>query len=263
MPAIRPERLQQRAEEIAAAIENPAELERRLLDLLDFHADRTRRSPEATSAMDAVGGFGVPHPVLVAIERALAAALADYPERREDLGQALWEMGFREAQLLAASVLAGLNWERAHELVERFIRASRDRRVQRELAERALTGWQSADRAQVLAVLSRWLRARDERVQRLALAAIEVQIAASSSESLRHYYQLLEGLPARVHRASGAELQEVVASLASHNPAEAAQFLKDELRRSNRRLVYRELIERTLDAFPEPQRSELAAVLSR
>lgn len=263
MPAIRPERLRRRAAEVAATVEDPPELERRLLDLLEFYADRTRRAPEAISAADASSAFGVPPPVLVAIERSLLAALPADLVIKSSTVEMLWAMGYRESRMLAAAILSSLDWEQSHEQVEGYIRLSGDRRVQRELAEKGLQGWRAANLSEVRKVLARWLRARDDRVLRLALVAIRTQVAASSPTALRPYYQLLEGLPPRVYQSAAAELQEVVAALAAQNPAEAAQYLMDELRGSNRSAHHRQLIKSTLAAFPGPQREKLTAILSR
>lgn len=262
MPAIDPERLSQRAADLAEQVDRPEQLVEGICELLSFHEDRTRRPPATIRAQDALRQFGAPRPVVRMVSRALEESLRTEPKQRPIIARSLWEAGYRETRLIAADLLGGLAWENAHREIEARVRQSRDAEVRVRLAQ-ALDASRRDRRGEgVREVLERWLRAREAAIQQLALRTLKTCIARAPAAELPSYLRLLEGLAGRLRPSARAAAQDMFRVIIDRSPPEAAQFLIDEVHRHVRNDAYRCFLKEVKSDFAEPHRSQLEEVLS-
>jgi hypothetical protein len=261
MPAVDPERLNRYLAELEAALDQPESVVKVLDELFGFYADRTRRSSAVIQSTDTMIGYGAPRPVVRKAQQTLRAGVAEFEVDPSPLMQALWASGEREMRLAAIPLLALLRWTETIEWVERMASDSLDPMVINELARQGLAGWTDLQSADLMQMLEKWLRGDQPQLQQLALLILLEHIESASDELLPSYFRLLTEAAGRVQKPAQSTLRRVIMRLAQWNPAETAQFLLDEGRRHNWHEPYRQLVQSTVEAFPESQRREIRATL--
>lgn len=259
MPAVDPARLQREIEALTEVATDSTVLARRTLDLLEFYAEQPRRVASSEAAIPHKA-FGVPHPVIRGLGAALQARLRDSPEAAVAAASTLWEAGYRETQLLAASVLGVVKGKDAAVWAAARAETCKDGVCLMELARTGLAGWRAAEPQTCLAQISAWLRSGSERVRTLGASSLAALVDDAAFEDVPAVFRLLASLPLAGHGVFRGALEQTVGALARRSPPEAARFLLDALRL--RTPGAEALIRRSLSAFPARQRSLLEAALS-
>jgi hypothetical protein len=261
MPAIAPERLQKESEELRQLMAEPQRLVRRVMDLLDFYADRTRRPRSSSDLAGTTWLLGVPRPVLRAFSRALAQGAQRYPLGSRQAAELLWDAGYRESRGLASAILSGETGSWVGEWVESRSRTCDDLPALRPLAEEGLLGWRSAQPEQFLDGCRRWLESDSARLQLLAIRALEAAVDDPAFSDLPGLFHALDGQLGRLRGQSRRVVGELIEALARRSAPEAAKFLIDQL--ASNQPGSGSLIRSSLAAFPPSQASHLRRALSR
>ncbi len=260
MPAVDPARLAREIDAILEHFGDPGALRRLVLDVLDFYADRARRPGASIHADDAPWAFGVPRPVLRSMGRALRARSVQQPQVALAAAEALWGAGYRETQVLAASILASQAGPQAADWAQPRAEACQDRAALAELAGPGMEGWRRAEPQAFLARASVWLRSANPRLLAFGLLALTAAVEAPGFVDLPAVLRMLAGVCGETRGESRRGLVALVRVLARRSPAETARFVLDEL--EARTPGAERLLRGVLEAFPAPQRERLAQALS-
>jgi hypothetical protein len=260
LTAVDPTRLAHDLAGVLAHFEDPPLLTRRLIDLLTFYADRTRRPPASSDIRDAPLAMEVVPAALRLMTPAFRNRAIEQPAAAFPAADAMWSTGNREAQLLAAAVVGGLDSPYALEWVEARVEVCLDEVVLADLASSALAGIRRADPQALHSRQAAWLSARSRRLQQLALATIQETVDDSRSSDMPQILALLDGFPVpptpSLHRAYEA----LLTTMARRHPPETARFLLDAIERPVAGM--RHVLTSVLPAFPQPQRAQLELALS-
>lgn len=260
MPAIDPERLKQQIGRLLDVVSDPVELQRGCIELLDFYTDRTVKSIAIGEADEAYLTFGAPKPLMRALSLGLRTRLEDQPMASFPAAAALWEAGYRETRILAASILGGLDGEDVPGWAETWAFECDDQVALRELANQGLASWRMANPTAFLERIEIWLVSTQKKLQTFALLALHSAVEDTSFVDLPTVFRLLNGSTGRFSGASFHALDRLINALASRSPQEAARFLLDELTHGS--VGTKRMILNSMESFPVHQRDVLERALS-
>jgi hypothetical protein len=260
MPAIRPDRLKREAEELEGLIDNPAALRWRVVDLLEFYADRTRRYGMTERIADATIRFRVPNPVMQALKSALVSSTKQSPENSLVIAQELWSVEVQEARLLAIGVLANAQPDEIIETIAKWVRVTRDSNVLISLANLAYVGLKPQGEETLRDQLEKWLKSRSDPIQRLAIFVLKAAASDSERDRVHMVFETLSNVGFRRGLITQKGYYELLEFLVEKNPAESAGYLLLGLKRgrSNLKALARDL----LPNFPRHQRERIEHELS-
>ena len=120
MPAIQLARLKIQVSEVLAHFTDPVEFLRALHNMLDFYADRTRRSGQSGKPKPLIRAYNVPRQVMRRIESDITPLVIADPENALLLADQLWADNWFECRLLAIAILGILPSDPADDIVERL-----------------------------------------------------------------------------------------------------------------------------------------------
>jgi hypothetical protein len=260
MSAIHPERLAKQVEELLSSLGQPKLLVKELRELLEFYTDRTRRSVMKPSSDISSWAFNVPRPVLRSLSSGLRSGAQTHPELAWPVIHALWDVGTREMQYLAAAILAGKSSDDVIQFVALRAEDCRDPIVRDELARTCLQAWRRRDAVGFIEQVSDWLGDSARKIRVFGLIALEGAVQDGQFTDLPTVFQLLAGISVSARDEERRSLGRVIRSLARRSPQEAARFLLDEQVRND--TTARRLIRDVRDAFPPRQRELLERALS-
>lgn len=260
MTAVDPTRLAHDLTQALEHFDDPLQLTRRILDLLAFYADRTRRPAASTDSRDAPWAMEVAPAALRLMAPALRTRAAAQPASAFPAAGALWSTGIREAQALAAAIVGGLDSPYAIEWVEIRAESCRDEAVFSELAGNALAGIRRADPATLRRRQAVWLSTRSRRLHGLALTTLFESVNNCLSSEVPEILALLEGFPVPQRPELRRSYEMLLAALARRHPAETAHFMIAALQRPAAGM--RRVAAAVAPAFPPPQRDQVEEALS-
>jgi hypothetical protein len=250
MPAINPSLLKR---QISAALAHKDDLElyvRGLQEIVEFYADRTRRSTKASETLIFGKVLRVPKPVLQAVTRAIHAD--------PDLSL-LWGRNYRETRMIAISLLSVVDLPMITERFENWAEACDDDEVLLWMANEGLMLGKRPLESIPWKTLNMWLRHPSPQIQRLSLFSLLDLVAGHSDDGhLPRVFRLLRGSSDRMHSASQGELQDLLCELAVRSPQETVQFLLDEFMDVP---DFRRLIQKCIEVLPTGLQDELRRLL--
>lgn len=253
MAAVDRSRLARQVEHVAGAMEDPPSFRSRFGDLMEFYADRTRRpAPHA-------GGYGVPAPVVKALESALLEK-AGTLEQAALLADVLWSLETRESRVIALFLIRGQPSEDVLARVVAWSGTTRDPQVLQELAGPTLMEIRRNAPAVFLEAMKAGRSGPSPAARSFALRALALAVADRSFQALP---EVLELLALEAEGASRDDAQahiELVVALARRTPGETARVLREALERQ-RPWSYR-LAAAALSELPERTRASLQRSLS-
>lgn len=261
MSAIDPRRLKREAAEVARASRDPDELLPRCRRVLEAHAGRTRKPPGASRPEDAVRGFGAPEAVVNELSAAIDRELAGDRVARLAAVKTLWQAGYGETQRIAAELLGEMSEAAAVAQVETLLQRGINPLIAEPLVRRGTRGWREAEPRQFLRRAQQWLQSDEQALARAGLFALSASVDEVPDQELHRILTALSGQAERLRGTSQRAYRELLADLAARSAPECAQFLLDELRRSNYSRACREVVRDLLPHFDGPQRAKLAQAL--
>jgi hypothetical protein len=259
MPAIHPDRLKREAEELQGLIENPRNLLWRVVELLAFYADRTKRQGVKGKLADATTRYRVPSPVMQALRTSLTRLTQPNPRQAHEIAQLFWEVRVQEVRLLAVAVLG--NAEESFDTIQMWARSTRDPIIVQSLANLAHQSLKTHAGDVLQDRVSRWLLSRSDSLQQLAFSILLAAAEDKSEDHIPIIFETLTSVGFRRQLISRPGYSALLEFLTKENPAETAGYLLVGLKRGRANLspVIRDL----LPFFPESQRDRLDGVISK
>jgi len=260
MTSIKPERLAKEVEEIQNLISDSPKLRSRIVDVLEFYSDRIRRSQAAIRSKGGGRKFGVPFPVMKALERGLRQSIVKDSADATEISEALWQVQYRETRLLAIALLDQSPLNLLLEKVEDWSQETKDYEVLRKMAETLVYQWGREGYAGFGETLSDWLESETLTHKLIAILSMHAAARDPGFEDIPQIFYLI-----RVHEVADYSqlhrgLHDLLRSLIHRSSSEAARFLFDvfELNQRNGRKLVKEL----LPDFPSDDQLRLRQVLS-
>jgi len=260
MTSIQPERLAKEVEEIRGLIMDPPRLRRRVVEMYDFFSDRTRRSRTSIRSKDVERKFGVPIPVMKALERGLKQSIKENSEYGPEVSEELWQVDYREPRLLAIALLDNCPLDAIFHRVEKWSQDTKDYELQARLAEILVIQWGRGGYRDFPKTITNWLKSK--RLQRKLLSLLTMQFAVQDPvfEDIPQVFHLI-----RIHEISNdpqlrRAFHELLRSLIQRSSSETARYLLDVF--EGQEQVGRRLVKELLPDFPSEEQIRLRHALS-
>jgi hypothetical protein len=260
MPAVRLERLKAQIQNLSGCYAQPEEFHRRLVQLLEQHADLTfRASPTGALLPPAIQSFHVPPLVIQQVERALLREVSLDPSPAPSLADELWGDSRFEVRLIAASLLGMLPASQIDECLRRILawaQPETDWLFLNELFTRGTVQIRRLAPHRWIDTASLWISSSDPALQRLGILALQPLIDDRSFENLPAIFKVISPLFLEVHDSYKNELRRALVSLSRRSANETAYFLRQMASMTPSPGVLK-LIRQCLPDFPEEARSRL------
>jgi hypothetical protein len=260
MPAIRPARLKRETEELQGLVGDPSALRWRVVDLLEFYADRTKRYGMSERIGDATVRFHVPTPVIQALKSALVGATKQDPDGSLAIAEELWAVEVQEARLLAISVLANAPPDDSIAKIPVWAKASRDSRVLDALANTAYRGLVSQGDENLRDQVGKWLLSRNDPLQKLGIYTLKAAASDDQTDRVHTVFETLLTVGFRKSLISRPGYAPLLEFLILKNPSETAGYLLQGLRRGRGNI--KQLVRELIHHFPASQRRRLESEIS-
>lgn len=259
MPAINPSQLERQISAALAHKDDPEHYVRGLQEIVEFYADRTRRSMKASETLIFGQVLRVPKPVLQAITRSIHAD-PDLPvSMRLTSSTMLWELDYRETRMIAISLMSEVELPMIMERFENWAQDCDDDEVLIWMAKEGLMLGKRPSESTPWKKLNMWLQHPSTQVQRLSLLSLLDLVAGHRDDGhLPQVFRLLRGSSEGMRAASQDALLDLLRELAIRSPQETVQFLLDELKGDP---DARRLIQKCMDVLPPGLQADLKRVL--
>lgn len=257
MPAVNPAVLDDKLDTIFSNRVRSGAFKREIESLLNFYADRTKRSTAVAAVLETADTLHVPKPVL----RTLCAKIHQRGCRVEDewlqAAGELWNSGLREMRLVSICMLKEAPQEKVLMTASRWAAESDDPKVLKSLASEGIHRVRSSDPTSILALSDGWIA--DERTRAFALIALQKQVEEGVVADLSEIFALISRLTPVVRGHALDALRQLLSTLGRSSPAETTAFLIDEIQAGETRTS--RLIQSLSDDFAEPFKSQLLSAL--
>jgi hypothetical protein len=260
VPAINPTRLDRQVEEAMAQAAHSEGFVRAIREIVEYYADRTKRSTAASEALIMSRVLRVPRPVLAAVCTAIHAR-PDMPLTvRLEAAESLWDLGYRETRHIAVCLVNGLKPEELLPKLERWSTACDDYETLHWMADEGLQKWWDAAGADTWRTLRTWMAADELHVRHLALLALLKYVERSQDDAdLPKIFRLLKGAVGNVRGEGYTTLIDLVRALGRRSSQETTRYLIDEMKRATPGI--RRMVRTLLTEFPPDLRTDLEAAL--
>jgi hypothetical protein len=260
MPAISPERLADEVKSVQGLISNPKKLRWQVMGILEFYADRTRRSQASLRTVHTDKKFGVPRPVLYALERGLKESISQHPETASAIMEEFWRTEYREMRYLAISFLDNFTFKDLLEVVENWSMELKDSELLTKVAQTFLSSWEKENFYEFSTILTDWLQGQQRQLKNLSLITLTLAVDDPNFTDLPFIYPLLKIEGIMDNSAIRKNLQGLIRALIRRSEAETARFLLDLLERDTSN--GRKLVRAVLENFSPDYRLRLKRALS-
>lgn len=255
MPAIRPERLESEAKGLLELVGDPGALRWRVVELLEFYADRTKRHGVHEHMADATVRFRVPAPVMHALKTSLHQGTKRNQERAQLVAEELWSVGVQEARLLGLHVLANASTEDLIATVSKWAKTTHDAKVKRTLAQVAYMGLIARGEDFFRIHVEKWILSRTEALQSLGISILQAAASEDQIDQVHLVFEILNGIGFRKSMLSKPEYASLIEYLSAKNPSETVGYLLNGLKRN--RTEMRDVVRGLIPNFPPLQRKRL------
>ena len=260
MPAVNPERLVEEVKEVQGLIGNPSRLRWRVVEILEFYSDRIKRSQATLRSGHADKKYGVPRPVLHALERGLKQSLSDHPELSTAILEEFWGMDYRETRYLAIKLLEIQPLEDVLRVAETWSVEMKDRELLGTLAQTLVSSWRIVYFQDFSQMTSKWLHEKRTPLKSLAMATLRSAVDDPGFSDLPYIFSLLKVQDIVRNVSLRRALIDLLRALIRRSEAESARFLLDILDMDAS--TGRKLIRALLECFSPDQRLRLKRALS-
>ena len=233
MPAIDPTRLRRQSAEVVAAYGEPRALIRRLHELLDFYADRTRRPGETGTPPPLIHSYQVAQPVMRQLLKDLHDRQIGQPRQASlTLADALWQENNLECRILAIHLLSWNPAERPQPVYERvrlWARPDEEEQLLDLLLNTGMSRYRADAHKDFLRLVKDWLTDPDLEIQVMGLKALIPLAKDPNFKNLPQIYTFLKSPTQRAPIELRAFLLDLIEILAQRSPNETAYFLRESL----------------------------------
>ena len=234
MPAIDLARLKKQAAQLADLFGRPDEFVRAVHDMLDFYVNRTMRDEGAVAPSSVLETYRTPPAILKQIENELAPLAASRPDEALELADRLWDEGWLETRLLAASLLGRIPPQEERLLARLTAWASqvRDPSVRAALLTTSLARLRKEMPDRFLELAGEWLKPARQRLWPHGIQALIPLIRDPNYNNLPPIFEILEDVVEAAPAIIQNELIELFDALYNDSPTETVHFLQDLLSNS-------------------------------
>lgn len=234
MPAIDLARLKKQAAQLADLFGRPDEFVRALHDMFEFYVNRTMRDEGAVAPSSILETYHTPPAILKQIENELAPLAASRPDEALELADRLWDEGWLETRMLAASLLGRIPPQEERLLARLTAWASqvRDPFVRAALLTTSLARLRKETPERFLELVGEWLNPKRQRLWPHGIQALIPLIRDPNYSNLPPIFEVLEEIVTAAPAIIQNELIELFDALYADSPTETIHFLEDILTNS-------------------------------
>ena len=228
MPAIDIPRLKSQSAVLVEKFDQPAAFLKDLHLIMDMYADRTMREGLMVSPVSILPAYRVPQAVLRQIDMELGALTAAFPDQAMTLTNALWQDGFLDSRLLAASLLGRIKPE-TPQLTERitaWVTSTRDTQLRMALLRNALARLRKDAPDRFLQLMRGWLTLDNPKMWANGIHALIPLLEDQNYENLPPIYNLLSPVIKNMPSIMQNDLADLVNALYRASPVETVHFLR-------------------------------------
>jgi hypothetical protein len=263
MPAVELSRIKKQADELAGCLSQPADFRRKLIDHLEFYADRVTRQGDRVKPAPLIPRYGVPALFLQTVEQALQKSASESPQAALALAEELWKETFLEPKLLSATLIglaARKEPRRASEYLVRYCVPQENSLVQEALLDRSGAQLREANLQVWFDLVERWVNSENLSQQLIGFRALQGVIEDREFENLPMIFRLLTTPIETANRSTLHELEILISAMARRTAVETVYFLRQCYNRSENPILAR-LIRKSLPEFPADLQSSLRRVI--
>lgn len=228
MPAIDLARLKKQAAQLTDLFNRPDEFVRALHGMLEFYVNHTLRDDGAVAPSSVLETYRTPPPILKQIENEIGPLAAENPKQALDLADRLWDEGWLEMRLLAASLLGHIPPQEEQLLARLTAWAGqvRDASVRAALLTTSLARLQRETPEHFLAVVGEWLKPERQRLWPHGIQALLPLIRDPDYNNLPPIFDMLESVVETAPSLIQNDLIELFDALYAASPTETVHFLR-------------------------------------
>ena len=235
MPAIDLARLKKQAAALADFFDQPGDFVRALHDTLDFYVNRSLREVDAVAPASVLKTYRTPPVILKHIETELAALAAEKSIQALDLADRLWDEGWLETRLLAASLLGRIppREERLLPRLTAWTLQVRDPSVRAALLTTSLARLRQETPERFLLLVSEWLNPERQRMWPNGIQALLPLIQDPNFHNLPPVFEMLTGVVEAAPGVLQSDFVDLFQSLHKASPTETVYFLRQVIANSS------------------------------
>ncbi len=235
MPAIDLARLKKQSAKLADLFDQPDAFVRALHDTLDFYVNRSLREVDTVAPSSVLETYRTPPAILKQIETDLAPFAAANPNQALDLADRLWDEGWLEMRLLAASLLGRIPPQEEHLLARltAWTTQVRDASVRAALLTTSLARLRKETPERFLTLIGEWLNPERLRLWSNGIQALIPLLADSDFHNLPPVFEVLARVVEAAPGALQGDLSELINALYENSPTETIHFLRQVLSESS------------------------------
>jgi hypothetical protein len=255
MTAVNPSRLENEIAGVLTLVDDHTACARECMRMLEYYADRMKRSGDSADVMEGLHVLHVPNPVVRQLGAGLAEAMRGEDHPWEQVACALWEQRYREAQLVAIAIVGVRSDDRVPGLVRTWALECDDSRVFTHLADQGLDQFRTSRASDFYIAVEEWLGSSVNRLRHLGLLALSAVIEAHHAQYMPTILRLIQGVVGEVRGEARQALYELVRAIAGLSPLEIASLLMEEVKSGTPGIE--RMIRETSTSFPPRQKQRL------
>lgn len=228
MPAIDLARLKKQTAQLTDLFHRPDEFARGLHGMLESYVNRSLREVDSAAPASVLETYRTPPAILRHIETELAPLAAANPDQALDLADHLWDEGWLEMSLLAASLLGRLppREERLLPRLTAWTQQVRDASVRFALLTTSLARMRRETPDQFLILVGEWLNPERPRMWSNGIQALLPLIQDPNFNNLPPVFDLLAPVVEAAPGTLQSDLVDLFQSLMRASPTETTYFLR-------------------------------------
>jgi hypothetical protein len=235
MPAIELARLKKQSVQLADSFDQPDEFVHALRDTLEYYVNRSLREVDSTAPASVLDTYRTPPVILRHIEIEIAPLALANPEQALDLADRLWDEGWLETRLLAASLLGRLppREERLLARLTAWTTQVRDPSVRSALLSTSLVRLRKETPDQFLLLVGEWLNPERARMWSNGIQALLPLIKDPNFNNLPPVFDTLMHVVEAAPGILQKDLIDLFQALYSISPTETTYFLREVISNSS------------------------------
>jgi hypothetical protein len=235
MPAIDLARLKKQAAQLTDLFNRPDEFVRTLHGMLEFYVNHTLRDDGAVAPSSVLETYRTPPPILKQIENEIGPLAAENPKQALDLADHLWDEGWLEMRLLAASLLGRIppREERLLPRLTAWTQQVRDPSVRAALLSTSLARLRKETPDQFLLLVSEWLNPERQRMWSNGIQALLPLIHDPDFHNLPPVFDLLVQIVETAPGTLQSDFVDLFKTLHRTSPTETIYFLRQVITNSS------------------------------
>ena len=228
MPAIDLARLKKQAAQLTDLFNRPEEFVRALHGVLEYYVNQSLREVDSVAPSSVLETYRTPSAILRHLETELAPLAAAKPDQALDLADHLWDEGWLETRLLAASILGRLppREERLLPRLTAWTTQVRDPSVRAALLGTSLVRLRQETPEHFLVLVSEWLNPERPRMWSNGIQALLPLIQSPDFHNLPPVFEMLAHVVEAAPGTLQSDLVDLFQSLYRASPTETAYFLR-------------------------------------